>query len=92
MEPEVLTNFSSAVPREPQEVHSWYQDGFRRSQEAQGQERLDYASRETNPTCHTLTFSLCASNSYLKESTVRILLAFVICRLLILSFSLFEQA
>jgi hypothetical protein len=27
------------LPREPQEVHSWYQDGLRWSEEDQGEER-----------------------------------------------------
>lgn len=37
---------SVRVPREPQEVHSWYQDGLRRSQEAQGPKRPHHLPQE----------------------------------------------
>lgn len=40
----LLTEFPPAVrlPREPQEVHSWHQDGLRWPEEGEGQERSDH--------------------------------------------------
>jgi hypothetical protein len=56
---------SVRIPREPQEVHPWYQDGIWRIEEGQGQERLNHVS--TCPCLVRTTVHKLAS--FLREET-----------------------
>lgn len=60
----VTLTLTVRVPREPQEVHPWHQDGLRWSEEGEGQERPDHVRLRKIRPLSLLSFMLTSSRQF----------------------------